>query len=65
MFHHLMPRERERERENVCINNKLLIILTVNQLSDPPVHVALSPVHVKSSWHHPHTPSVIIQRLHL
>ena len=27
----------------------VLITLTVNQLSDPPVHVELSPVHVKSS----------------
>ena len=40
-------------------------VLTVNQLSDPPVHVELSPVHVKSSWHHPHTPSVITHSLHL
>ena len=43
----------------------VLNVLTINQLSDPPVHVELSPVHVKSSWHHPHTPSVITQSLHL
>ena len=40
-------------------------VLTVNQLSAPPVHVELSPVHVKSSWHHPHTPLVITHSLHL
>ena len=27
----------------------VLNVLTINQLSDPPVHVELSPVHVKSS----------------
>ena len=54
MYHHLISRERERERERGSEYNKMytliiLIILTVNQLSDAPVHVELSPVHVKSS----------------
>ena len=46
-------RERERERERVRERERMytlyLIILTVNQLSDPPVHVELFLVHVKSS----------------
>ena len=50
MFHHLISRERERGSEyDKMYVLTILIILTVNQLSAPPVHVELSPVHVKSS----------------